>query len=221
MTTVCVCACVRACVRACVCVCVCVCVCCGGVGRTTAWPLCSVLCGLSAAGRYSNTHSLPIIATETKRQADVKNPYTHTHTRTHTHCHEQTFHMGPCVCSRVISIAVVLANRLWQCFCRGLAGWVGQVTFNYSPAWFGPGEDKTDSGFPLLSKHTTHCLCRRMESEWTYEEPPFPLSLNRNASHLITALFYFNEYHPVSERDMCPGDAHSHRTPCICMCIHI
>lgn len=146
---------------------VCVCVC---VGGTTAWPRCSSLCGLSAAGLYSNAHSLHIIVSETKRGADVKE------TCMHTHCREQA--RAP-VCSRTISIAAVWANRLWQCFAVAWLGGTGNIQLEACMA----GMEKTKKTV-LLSKRTT-----RSSGRWE-KTPPFPLESEQKR---FTLVVYLNE----------------------------
>jgi len=81
--------------------------------------------------------------------------------------------------SRTISIAAVCSNRLWQCLPG--SDWVGQVTFNYSPAWSAWRRQK-DSSVALLSKHTT-----RSAGGWIL---PFPLESEQKSfpAHHCAAL---------------------------------
>lgn len=158
------------------------CVC---VGGTTAWPRCSSLCGLSAAGLYSNAHSLHIIVSETKRGADVRE------TRMHTHCREQA--RAP-VCSRTISIAAVWANRLWQCFAVAWLGGTGNIQLEACTA----GMEKTKKTV-LLSKRTT-----RSSGRWE-KAPPFPLVSEQKRFTLV----YLNESIQLQETEANPSQRKS------------
>lgn len=160
----------------------CVCVV-GRVGRTTVWPLCSVLCGLSAAGRYSNTHSLHIIVKETKRQADVKDWKRHTHTVMNRH---STWAL---VCSWTISIATAWANRLWQCFAGDWLGGTGNIQLQ--PSMVGTKNTKKDSRVALLSIHTTTHSAGGWKVSGRKKEPPFSLESEQKSfsPHYCTVLF--------------------------------
>ena len=74
----------------------------------------------------------------------------------------------------------------------------------------------------------THDTLRRMMESEHVGSHPFLWSLSRTASHLIRALFYFNEYHPENV----PVRRHSHMTQrkcvysyliaehaCVCVCV--